>query len=116
MRSKISKYIEDKNNNNEKVLSVFLTAGFPRKNSFTELALNVLDAGADITETDSFGATSVVLAEYQLAQEARRLNRLAAEIARREAEAASTPEKPRFVAGSMGPTTKTISVTGGITF
>ena len=50
MRSEISKYIEDKNNNNEKVLSVFLTAGFPRKNSFTELALNVLDAGADMLE------------------------------------------------------------------
>lgn len=75
-----------------------------------------LEAGADITETDTFGGTSVVLAEYQLAHEARRLNRLAAQIARREADAASTPEKPRFVAGSMGPTTKTISVTGGITF
>ncbi|MCZ6703849.1 MAG: tryptophan synthase subunit alpha [Ignavibacteria bacterium] len=50
MSSEISKYIEDKNNNNEKVLSVFLTAGFPRKNSFTELALNVLDAGADMLE------------------------------------------------------------------
>ncbi|MCH7516229.1 MAG: tryptophan synthase subunit alpha [Bacteroidetes bacterium] len=50
MRSEISKYIEDKNNNNEKVLSVLLPAGFPRKNSFTELALNVLDAGADILE------------------------------------------------------------------
>ncbi len=50
MKSEISKYIEDKNNNNEKVLSVFLTAGFPHKNSFTELALNVLDAGADILE------------------------------------------------------------------
>ena len=50
MSSEISKYIEDKNNNNEKVLSVFLTAGFPRKNSFTELALKVLDAGADMLE------------------------------------------------------------------
>ncbi|PKB73277.1 MAG: methionine synthase [SAR202 cluster bacterium Io17-Chloro-G7] len=75
-----------------------------------------LEAGADITETDTFGSTSVVLAEYQLSHEARRLNYLAAQIARSEAEAASTPEKPRFVAGSMGPTTKTISVTGGVTF
>ena len=50
MKSEISKYIGDKNNNNEKVLSVFLTAGFPRINSFTELALNVLDAGADMLE------------------------------------------------------------------
>ena len=75
-----------------------------------------LDAGADIIETDTFGSTSIVLAEYDLAHEARRLNRVAAELARSVADAASTPEKPRFVAGSMGPTTKTISVTGGVTF
>ena len=87
-----------------------------RPDVIADIHRGYLDAGADITETDSFGGTSVVLADYQLAQEARRLNRLAAEIARREADAASTPEKPRFVAGSMGPTTKSISVTGGITF
>jgi len=75
-----------------------------------------LDAGADILETDTFGATSVVLGEYNLAHEARHINRDAARSARRLADAASTPEKPRFVAGAMGPTTKTISVTGGITF
>ena len=75
-----------------------------------------LAAGADIVETDTFGATAVVLAEYDLAHEARRLNRAAAELARRATDAVGTPEKPRFVAGSMGPTTKTISVTGGVTF
>ena len=75
-----------------------------------------LEAGADIIETNTFGATPVVLAEYGLAHEARRINREAAALARRVAEAASTADKPRFVAGSMGPTTKTISVTGGITF
>ena len=75
-----------------------------------------LAAGADIIETDTFGATPVVLAEYELAHTARRLNRAAAELARRAADAVATPEKPRFVAGSMGPTTKTISVTGGVTF
>ena len=75
-----------------------------------------LDAGADILETNTFGATSVVLAEYNLAHEARRINREATQLARSLADAASTEEKPRFVAGSMGPTTKTISVTGGITF
>ena len=58
----------------------------------------------------------MVLAEYDLAHEARRLNTVAASLARQAADAAATPEKPRFVAGSMGPTTKTISVTGGITF
>ena len=75
-----------------------------------------LDAGADILETNTFGATSVVLAEYGLEAEARRINREAAQLARSLADAASTPEKPRFVAGSMGPTTKSISVTGGINF
>ena len=75
-----------------------------------------LDAGADIIETNTFGATSVVLAEYDLAHEARRLNVAAATLARQAADAAATPHKPRFVAGSMGPTTKTISVTGGVTF
>lgn len=75
-----------------------------------------LDAGADILETDTFGATAVVLEEYGLAHEARRINREAAQIARELADSASTDDKPRFVAGSMGPTTKSISVTGGITF
>ena len=75
-----------------------------------------LAAGADIVETNTFGATSVVLAEYDLAAEARRINRAAAELARQATDAGSTPERPRFVAGSMGPTTKTISVTGGIAF
>ncbi len=46
----ISKYIEEKNNIGEKVFSVFLTAGFPNKNNFTQLALKVLDAGADMLE------------------------------------------------------------------
>ncbi len=57
-----------------------------------------------------------MLAEYGLEAEARALNRLAAELAVEAAREASTAEKPRFVAGSMGPTTKAISVTGGITF
>jgi 5-methyltetrahydrofolate--homocysteine methyltransferase len=75
-----------------------------------------LEAGADIIETASFGATSVVLGEYGLQDRAHEINLLAARIAREAADAFSTPAKPRFVAGSMGPTTKSISVTGGITF
>ncbi|MBI5645431.1 MAG: homocysteine S-methyltransferase family protein [Ignavibacteriae bacterium] len=65
-----------------------------------------LDAGADIIETDTFGATSVVLAEYGLEGQAYELNFLAAQIARRLADEYSTNIKPRFVAGSVGPTTK----------
>ena len=75
-----------------------------------------LDAGADIVETNTFGATSVVLAEYDLAYEARQVNAEAARLARGLCDASYTAGKPRFVAGSMGPTTKSISVTGGITF
>jgi len=75
-----------------------------------------LEAGADIIETNSFGGTPIVLGEYGLAADALELNRRAAELARQAADAASTPGKPRFVAGSMGPTTKAITVTGGVTF
>jgi 5-methyltetrahydrofolate--homocysteine methyltransferase len=65
-----------------------------------------LCAGADVIETDTFGGTSLVLAEYDLADKAYDLNKTAAELAKRVAAEFSTPEKPRFVAGSMGPTTK----------
>src|ERR1700758_398940 len=87
-----------------------------RPDKIRELHDSFLDAGADIIETNTFGATSVVLAEYGLATNAHEINRLAGSIARAAADAASTPKRPRFVAGSMGPTTKAISVTGGITF
>src|SRR5271163_600841 len=82
----------------------------------SELHRSFLEAGADIIETNSFGSTSVVLAEYGLEGQARELNRIAAQLARTEADAFSTPDHLRFVAGSMGPTTKSISVTGGVTF
>ncbi|NET50794.1 MAG: dihydropteroate synthase, partial [Merismopedia sp. SIO2A8] len=64
------------------------------------------EAGADVVETDTFGGTSVVLAEYDLADKAYYLNKTAAELAKRVATECSTTEKPRFVAGSMGPGTK----------
>src|SRR6266404_2003730 len=73
-------------------------------------------AGADIVETNSFGGTSVVLAEYQLADQAYELNYIAAKLARQAADEFSKSAKPRWVLGSMGPTTKAITVTGGITF
>jgi 5-methyltetrahydrofolate--homocysteine methyltransferase len=65
-----------------------------------------LASGADVIETDTFGATSIVLAEYDLADQAYELNKAAAELAKQVTAEFSTPEKPRFVAGSMGPTTK----------
>jgi len=75
-----------------------------------------LEAGADFLETNTFGATSVVLAEYGLESRADELNRAAARLAVEAAERFSTPEWPRYVAGALGPTTKTLSVTGGVTF
>jgi 5-methyltetrahydrofolate--homocysteine methyltransferase len=75
-----------------------------------------LIAGADIVETNSFGSTPLVLAEYGLQEKAQELNAAAARVARDACARVATPDRPRFVAGSMGPTTKAISVTGGVTF
>jgi len=74
-----------------------------------------LEAGADIIETNSFGSTSIVLAEYDLADRAYELSRLSAEIARSCADEYSTADRPRLVAGSIGPTTKLPSL-GNIGF
>jgi 5-methyltetrahydrofolate--homocysteine methyltransferase len=75
-----------------------------------------LEAGADIIETNTFGGTAIVLAEYALQDKVQIINETAARLARQAAAEFSTSNKPRFVAGSMGPTTKAISVTGGVTF
>ena len=75
-----------------------------------------LDAGADIIETNTFNGSKVALDEFHVGNEGYALNRAGAELARKAADEYSTPSKPRWVAGSMGPTTKAISVNGGITF
>jgi 5-methyltetrahydrofolate--homocysteine methyltransferase len=69
-----------------------------------------LRSGADIIETCSFNSTSISLADYGLEDLAYELSAAAAAIARRSADKFSTPEKPRFVAGSMGPTVKSASI------
>lgn len=74
------------------------------------------EAGADMVETNTFGATSIVLAEYDIQDRAREINLAAAKLAIEAANKYSTPEWPRYVVGAMGPTTKTLSVTGGVTF
>jgi 5-methyltetrahydrofolate--homocysteine methyltransferase len=75
-------------------------------------------AGADIFETNTFGSTPLVLAEYGLEAKANEITRVAAALARGVADQLTEqkPSKPRWVAGSMGPTTKAISVTGGVGF
>ena len=75
-----------------------------------------LKAGSDIISTNTFGATSLVLDEYDLGSKALELNIEAAKMAKKAARKFSTADKPRYVAGAMGPTTKTLSVTGGTTF
>ena len=65
-----------------------------------------LAAGADVIETDTFGSASIVLIEYDLADQAYTLSKKAAELAKSITAEFSTAEKPRFVAGSIGPTTK----------
>ena len=72
----------------------------------TKVHRGFLAAGADVIETDTFGGTSIVLAEYDLADRAYELNKTAAILAKAAAEEFSTPDQPRFVAGSMGPGTK----------
>ncbi|MDE0101904.1 MAG: methionine synthase [Bryobacterales bacterium] len=73
-------------------------------------------AGADIIETNTFGAMDIVLAEYGLEARVEDINREAGRLARQVANSWSRPGRPRFVAGSMGPSTKSITVTGGIEF
>ncbi|MCG3199181.1 MAG: methionine synthase [Candidatus Omnitrophica bacterium] len=77
---------------------------------------NYLAAGADMVETNSFGSTPTVLAEFGIAEQAYAISKRAAELARQAADEFSSADWPRFVAGSMGPTTKPLSVTGGATF
>ncbi|HLA11729.1 MAG TPA: methionine synthase [Pyrinomonadaceae bacterium] len=74
-----------------------------------------LEVGCDVIETDTFGAASIVLAEYDIAHLAYELNLKAAQLAHRVAADFSTKDRPRWVAGSMGPTTKLPSL-GHISF
>jgi 5-methyltetrahydrofolate--homocysteine methyltransferase len=68
-----------------------------------------LEAGADVVETDSFRANRLTLGDYALADKTHEINFAAAQLARKAADEYSTPEKPRFVAGSIGPSGKLIS-------
>ncbi|MBU0588035.1 MAG: homocysteine S-methyltransferase family protein [Gammaproteobacteria bacterium] len=69
-----------------------------------------LAAGADLVETNTFGATTVAQADYDMAHLAREMNLASARLAREACDKFSTPEHPRFVAGALGPTPKTASI------
>jgi 5-methyltetrahydrofolate--homocysteine methyltransferase len=77
-----------------------------RPSAVEKVHADFLAVGCDVIETNSFGSTSIVLGEYQIAHMAYELNVKAAQLARRVADDFSTADKPRFVAGSMGPGTK----------
>ena len=79
---------------------------FTKPSAVEKIHVDYLTAGSDVIESNTFGATSIVLGEYGLANRAYDINLNAARLAKKIAAEFSTPEHPRFVAGSMGPTTK----------
>jgi 5-methyltetrahydrofolate--homocysteine methyltransferase len=83
---------------------------FTRPDVITEIHEQYLAAGADLIETNTFGATTVAQDDYGLAPVAREMNVVAARLARAACDKYSTPDKPRFVAGALGPTPRTASI------
>ena len=81
-----------------------------RPDVVADIHRSYLEAGADIICTNTFSSTAVAQAEYGLAHLVPELNRESARIARRVADEAATPDRPRFVAGSIGPTNVTLSM------
>ena len=87
-----------------------------RPDVILDIYSSYLEAGSDIIETNSFNGTPADMEEFGLKEQTRDLNRRAAELARQAAEKYSTPGKPRFVAGSMGPTRKPITLNPDLRF
>ena len=81
-----------------------------RPDVIREIHEQYLAAGADLIETNTFGATSVAQEDYDMAELAYEMNVVAAKIAREACDQYSTPDQPRFVAGAFGPTPRTASI------
>ena len=81
-----------------------------RPDVISDIHAAYLAAGADLIETNTFGATSVAQADYEMAQLAREMNLASAKLARAACDKFSSPDKPRFVVGALGPTPKTASI------
>lgn len=81
-----------------------------RPDVIREIHDQYLAAGADLIETNTFGATTIAQEDYALAHVARELNVAGARLARAACDAVSTADKPRFVAGALGPTPRTASI------
>ena len=80
-----------------------------------EIHEQYLAAGADLIETNTFGATSIAQADYRLEEFAYEMNLEAARLAKAACDKFSTPDKPRFVVGALGPTPKTASISSDVT-
>ena len=81
-----------------------------RPDVISDIHQRYLAAGADLIETNTFGATSVAQADYDMADLAFEMNLTSARLARAACDKFSTPDKPRFVLGALGPTPKTASI------
>ena len=87
---------------------------FTRPDVISEIHEQYLAAGADIIETNTFGATTVAQDDYEMAELAIEMNRVGAQLARAACDKYSTPDKPRFAAGAIGPTPKTASISPNV--
>lgn len=101
--SRFATYPRDLKGNNE-LLSL------TRPDVISDIHCSYLAAGADIIETNTFGATSVAQEDYGMPELAYEMNVVSARLARAACDRYSTPERPRFVAGAVGPTPKTASI------
>ncbi|AMD45545.1 methionine synthase [Bordetella holmesii] len=81
-----------------------------RPDVISEIHRQYLEAGADVIETNTFGATAIAQGDYDLPELAYELNLVSAQLARQACDAYSTAERPRFVAGALGPQPKTASI------
>ena len=81
-----------------------------RPDVIKEIHAQYFEAGADIVETNTFNSTTISMADYGMEDQVYNINVAAAKLAREVADQFSTPEQPRFVAGSIGPTNKTCSM------
>jgi 5-methyltetrahydrofolate--homocysteine methyltransferase len=87
-----------------------------RPDMIREIHAAYFAAGADMVETNTFNGSASDLKGFGLEKKAREICLIATRLAREAADAYSTPSKPRFVAGSMGPTTRSITLGKGISF
>ena len=82
-----------------------------RPDVIAQMHADYFEAGADVVETNSFGGTTIAMADYRMEHLVDELNVAAAQVARRAADRAEAEDgRPRWVAGSMGPTTRTASL------